>query len=149
MGTRSAEQIEREIEELRVDTDRVLVEIESRFREALDVRTQVERHPLAVGSAGLAILGAFGLTAYTVYTRVTHKHSVLDRVKQQLEHKRAPGSFLAREKPGAPRGIGVGLVKRILWAFMATVLVTLASFAARKFSATLWTRTMHEKPPTK
>ncbi|MCL5961269.1 MAG: hypothetical protein M1358_18500 [Chloroflexi bacterium] len=73
MGTRSAEEIEREIEDIRVDTDRLLTELETRFRDALNVRAQAERHPLAASSAGVAVFGALGLTAYALYTRFTHK----------------------------------------------------------------------------
>lgn len=148
MGTRSAEEIEREIEYLRVDTDRVLAELESRFRDTLNVRAQAERHPLAVSSVGLALLGVLGITAYTIFARIS-KPGIEERLGQGMGRGRASASEIALERAGhRPKG-RVDMVKRVLWVFLTTILVTLASFAARKLSVTIWSRTMHERPPKK
>jgi len=142
MGKRSSEEIEREIEALRIDTDRVLAELESRFRDTLNVRAQAERHPLLSGIAGLGLLGGIGITAYAVYSTLAHKPSA--KPSERIEATSA-----LRRVAGEKTGRGEGLAKKVLWTFITTLLVTVAGFAARRVSATLWTKTMHERPPSK
>lgn len=144
MGTKSSKEIEKEIDVLRMDTDRVLAELESRFRDALNLRAQAERHPFASGTIGLLLLGGLGITAYAVYSATTHRPSPRERL---FELKREPE--MTRQKAGEEGKRAEGVVKRILWTFLTTLLVTTAGFAARRLSATLWARTMREQPPSK
>jgi hypothetical protein len=41
-----------------------------------------------------------------------------------------------------------GMMKRLFWAVMVAVVMAAAGLVARRFSATLWRKVMHEEPPT-
>ncbi|MBI2955653.1 MAG: hypothetical protein HYY30_15160 [Chloroflexi bacterium] len=68
MGKKTAD-IEREIEYLRADTDRVLNELERRVRETMNVRAQAEHHPLATTAIALGAITGLALVFYMAYFR--------------------------------------------------------------------------------
>lgn len=68
MGTK-ADDIERQIEELRVDTDRLLDEVERRLREAINIRAQAEHHPIITTTITLSIVMTLALLAYNIFFR--------------------------------------------------------------------------------
>lgn len=68
MGKTAAD-IEREIDELRADTDRVLVELEHRIRDTINIRTQAEQHPLVATAITFGTLMGLGLVLYLAFFR--------------------------------------------------------------------------------
>ncbi len=66
---KKADDIEREIEELRANTDLLLEELERRLRETMNVRAQVEHHPLVTTALTLSLLVGIGLIVYNTFFR--------------------------------------------------------------------------------
>lgn len=81
MGESSSD-IQREIEQLRTEVEVVLNELETRTREAVDIKAQARRHPRTVGLAALMLFGAVILVIYAIVGRIFfHSSSTRSRKK--------------------------------------------------------------------
>ncbi len=66
---KKASNIEQEIETLRAESDRILDELEHRIRDAVNVRTQAEHHPIVTTAVALGIMAGVGLMVYNLLLR--------------------------------------------------------------------------------
>ncbi len=151
MGKTAAE-VQREIEELRRDTDQVLVELELRARNALDWRSQVRRHPAIAAGAGIALVGGLALAGYASYGRIRVRKKPVGVARRQLgvaeEVFAEPKKGLTwRSLPAMTERSDENLLKRVLYAALTAGVVALATFMARRAVDTIWSKTMQERPP--
>ncbi len=66
---KKAPDIEQEIETLRAESDRILDELERRIRDAVNVRTQAEHHPIVTTAFALGIMAGVGMLVYSLLIR--------------------------------------------------------------------------------
>ena len=135
-----ARELETEIEVLRGDLGDLVSELDRRRRELLDVRLQLQRHPVAVGAAGLTVALAVGGAVALVITARRRRRRPVERARRlghavsrmiEAPHRVAREPSVA-EKILAAAGTAAAsiLVKRIM--DRATAPVARAARAARE-----------------
>ncbi|HZZ83071.1 MAG TPA: hypothetical protein VFE30_00920 [Anaeromyxobacteraceae bacterium] len=121
---RQARQLESEIEILRGDIGDLVSELDRRRRELFDLRLQLQRHPVAVGAAGVGVALAVGGAVALVVTARRRRRRPVERARRlgravsrmiDAPHKVAREPSVA-EKVLAAAGAAAAsiLVKRLL-----------------------------------
>ena len=152
----ASEQLERDVRELRQDVDRVLAEMNDRLADATDLRKQTKRHPYATAGIGTALLAGAGALTYGIWMRShgpggtvwplsafesrSGASFVQGKVRELQEER-----MIGRRHEVRPRSEGP--MKRILWAVLASAVLTLSTYLTRRLIESAWTRTTGEAPP--
>jgi len=67
---RSPDQLEREIETLRGESQQITAELARRMQDIADVRTQVRLHPAAAALTGTLVFSLVGLLTWLLFYRI-------------------------------------------------------------------------------
>ena len=127
-----------------------------------DILEPIREHRMAATYAAAGILA--GLAGFAIsWFSVMRKPTSTDRAAQALRESRARAGDTVRSyrdrlqelRANAQDSRRVtarrepGMVKKLLWVAMASVMTTLGSMLFKRVSASLWRTTMKENPPEK
>lgn len=127
---------------------------------AEDMPEPIRRHPFAFTYTLVGLMAGllgFGVTMISVLRRPTAK----DRAMRQARRTRRAADARARDLSERFRDLGreargvrvvvmreePNVVKRVLWAGLASVMATLGSLLFKRLTASMWRSTMKEEPP--
>ncbi len=128
---KTANDIQREITEIRAETDDVLAVLEVRVREMFNLRSQARRHPLVISGLGFGLVSGLSLLAYALFLR---SHPTASPSLHRA------GSFHTGEQPG--------ILKRALWAAFASSVAAVGSILAKRLAAGVWMKASKELLPS-
>ncbi len=157
MGETSRE-LQHDLRELRADVNRVLAEMNLRLAEVTDVRSQTRRHPYLFLGSGAALLAGVAALTYGIWTRAhgpsgdgwAPPSSYRDRTGDPLGvQPGARGNARSSGQDHRPLPRSDGVVKRLAWGVLASVVLTVTAYLSRRMLETAWIRTRREAPPAR
>ncbi len=129
-------------------------------RLADDVPEPIRRHPMATTYAIAGLLAGalgFGLSWWAVMRRPTATERAVERWRRVRESAGRTVRNSRHRIAGIREGMGdvraataredPGMLKRVMWAGLASVMATLGSLLFRRLTASFWRTTMREEPP--